>query len=74
MVTNNMRRITDERVLHHIWLGPHSFIEEHNYQQGSICCKEDKEIQECGNIQQEIGWKQMFLGRIEKNGNKRTIL
>ena len=61
-----MRHYMHDTVLHHIYLGLHSVTESHNYEEGPIYSDMERSLKGCNAEQTEIGWINVFFGRISK--------
>ena len=61
---SKMKRYTDRRILHHIWQGVTALWNQHQREDGPIYSQEEEKINECVIAQDNIGWDQIFYGRI----------
>ena len=59
-------RMVDTRIVHHMWLGLHSFERDHQPEVGPIVRVHENIIAEAFANQTEIGWYHMLMGRVSK--------
>ena len=63
---DTMKSTTDDRLLHHFWLGLHSMEMEHEPEEGPTISVWEDELGEASREQTKIGWYHAVLGRISK--------
>ena len=66
ILKKDMKTSTHESVFHHIWLGMQSIVQDFEHEEGPIYSVEEEGLRKCNEEQRDIGWLQIFLGRITK--------
>ena len=69
-LAKSMRRYTHDTILHHMYLGLHSVTESHIFEEGPIYSEMERLLKNCNVEQTEIGWINVFFGRISKQWGK----
>ena len=66
ILKKDMKTSTHESVFHHIWLGMQSIVQDFEHEEGPIYSVEEEGLRKCNKEQRDIGWLQIFFGRITK--------